>query len=279
MDIARSTYHADAEKLNFLAPGDEGGVKRINSWASEKTNEKIEEVITPDDVDALTAMVISNAIYFKGTWVTQFPAEATGQSGFWKNSTHSVDADFMHVTGVFNYTDSDGVQVLKMPYEGDRLSMLVVLPSDVDGMGQPQEGLSAELIQKWQHGMTETEVVVSLPKFEMKTKYDLGDYLFPPLGMTDAFDAGAADLLGILGIAPDEEYHGDNLYVTKATQDAYVKVNEEGTEAAAVTTIVTGMESLSLPPVFTADRPFVFMIQDDESGAVLFMGRTSDPTA
>jgi len=278
LDIARGTYLADAEKVDFLDSGDGGGVKRINGWADEKTHGKIKEVIGQDDVDEATAMVINNAIYFKGTWVTQFPAEDTKQSQFWTNNTHSVDTDFMHVTGVFDYTDSDGMQVLKMPYKGDRLSMLVVLPEGRDGIGALEDAISADMVERWGQNLHSGEVAVSMPKFEMKTNYDLGSYLLP-LGMTDAFDPGAADLLGILGIAPGEEYHGDNLYVSKAIQDAYVKVNEEGTEAAAVTTIIVTRESLSLQPSFTADRPFLFLIQDDESGAILFMGRVSDPAA
>jgi len=171
LDIARGTYLADAEKVDFLDSGDGGGVKRINGWADEKTHGKIKKVISQDDVDYLTAMVINNAIYFKGTWVTQFPAEDTRESDFWRDGAGSVRTDFMHVTGVFNYAASDGMQVLKMPYKGDRLSMLVVLPPDGDGMGQLQEDLSAGLIQEWRHDLTEIEVAVAMPKFEMKTKY------------------------------------------------------------------------------------------------------------
>ena len=279
LGIARDIYLAGAEVVVF------GGdtVKRINEWASDNTNGKIDEVITPDDVSAGTAMVINNAIYFKGTWVTQFSVEDTGQAEFWRNGTDSVDADFMHVTGMFDYhavpdDGAGGVQVLSMPYKGDRLSMMVMLPSERDGMAHLQERLSADLIQEWRQGMTEMEVVVSMPKFEVKTKYDLSDPLYN-LGMHDVFDEKAADLLGILGVLPGDEYLGRNLYVSGAFQDAYVKVNEEGTEAAAVTTIIVGMESEEPPPPrFIADRPFVFTIYDAESGMILFMGRVMDPS-
>lgn len=272
VDVARNTYHASVEKVDFF----DGGVERINGWADEKTHGKIEEVLTADDVEESTAAVILNAVYFKGTWATQFPVEDTAQSKFWKDDTRSVDADFMSVDGTFGHGYFDGVQVLNMPYRGDRLSMLVVLPDGRDGMGQLQERISTELIQEWQQHMSEIRMIVSVPKFEMKTHYDLKPAL-QSLGMTDAFDKTSADLLGVLGVQPGEEYTGNRLYVSKAVHDGYVKVNEEGTEAAAVTSVA--MELASAPPHFLADHPFMFIIQDDESGAVLFMGRVSDPTA
>ena len=273
-DIVRNTYLADIEIVGFI--GD--GVKKINSWASEKTHEKIKKVLAPSDVDALTAMVITNAIYFKGTWVTQFAEEDTEKSDFWKSSSESIRTDFMNVLGAFNYTAADGVNVLEMPYEGDRLSMLVILPDDIDGIGRVEDMLSADLVEQWRHEMGPIEVKVSMPKFRMETGYDL----IPPLeelGMPDVFNATKADLTGI-GIPLKPGYEGRNMYVTKALQKAYVDVNEEGTEAAAVTVVVIGIESVPPPPpIFTADHPFIFMIVDNESGTILFMGRVSDPAA
>ena len=151
-----------------------------------------------------------------------------------------------------------------MPYVGDRLSILVVLPPGRDGMAALEESLTAEMLEEWQQGMYDTEITVSIPKFETKTHYNLIPKL-QDLGITLIFDGG--DFSGI-----SDTY----MFVSKAVQDAYVNVNEEGTEAAAVTTIVI---KESEPLTFTADRPFLFFIQDDESGAILFMGRLSDPTA
>lgn len=274
LDVARGAFRASVDKVSFQG----GGVERINDWANERTHGKIKNVLVQEDVNALTAMVILNTIYFKGTWAAQFPVEDTRQSEFWKNGTHSVDADFMNVDGVFNYSRFDGEQVLRMPYKGDRLSMLVVLPDGRDGMEKLQEKLSLERVQEWQQYLSETEVIVSVPKFEMKTHYNL-EPILRSLGMTDAFDEELADLLGILGVQPSETYDGRNLYVSKALHDAYVKVNEEGTEAAAATTVFSSELSLPPPPPhFIADHPFIFIIQDDESGTILFMGRVSDPT-
>ena len=182
IDIVRNSYLAVIEKVDFL--GD--GVKKINSWASEKTHEKIKKVLTPADVDDLTAMAITNAIYFKGTWVTQFSKEDTEKSDFWKSGSESTKTDFMKVFGSFNYTAADGVKVLEMPYEGDRLSMLVILPNDIDGISRVEDMLSADLIEQWRHGMEPIEIDVSMPKFKMETGYNL----IPPLtglGMPDVF--------------------------------------------------------------------------------------------
>ncbi len=273
LDITRSSYLADAQTVDFTDEDD--SVNRINDWAAEKTRDKIPKIIGPEAVNADTAMVLNNAIYFKGTWLTQFAEEDTRESEFHTNSIHGINADFMNVRSAFNYTHSDGAQVLQMPYKGDRLSMLVILPDDPD-MRQFEESLSVQQIQKWTDNLWDQEVIVSIPKFETKTKYSLNNPLIS-MGMPDVFSSRVADLSGI---ASTEVV---NLYVSQAMQDAYVKINEEGTEAAAVTTVIVTTDSLSPapppPPKFIADHPFLFVIQDDESGMILFMGRISNPTS
>ncbi len=273
-DIARQIYLADIETVNFGKDGVEETATKINNWASNNTNGKIKKVISEGDVDTDTVMVINNAIYFKGTWITQLPANDTAESDFWKNGAESVDADFMNVGGeTFDYAHSNGAQVLKMPYEGDRLSMLVILPEGRDTIGALEESLSVDMIQQWRQELRPSEIVlVHMPKFNMSTNYDLKGPL-QALGITDVFEESSSNLDGITDMPP-------RVWVTKATQDAFVNVNEEGTEAAAVTTIMIGSVSLPPPkPYFIADHPFLFIIQDDESGAILFMGKLSDPTA
>ncbi len=272
LDIADKTYIATAEILDFSSDA-EGSAETINQWASEKTNDKITKVVIPGDLKPTTAMVINNAIYFKGTWLSQFSVEDTIESDFRQNATSSVKADFMNQRSSFNYTHSDGAQVLRLPYEGDRLSMLVILPESLDVQHFEENVLSAQQIQKWNKSMSSTPVVVSMPKFEMKTNYFLNEHLIA-LGMLDVFDEHTSDLTGIgpSSLGP--------LYVSKATQDAYVKVNEEGTEATAVTTITTFRESgPPPPPKFIADHPFLFLIEDNDSGAILFMGKLYDPSS
>ena len=270
LSVSRETYLASVEKVIF-GGGDPPAVKIINDWAAENTNNKIPKVISKDAVNDFTAMVITNAIYFKGTWLTQFQEGDTEESDFWTSNTDSVRADLMKQEGKFDYIQSDGVKVLKMPYEGDRLSMLVVLPEDRDGIDSLEESLSSELIKKWQQELYPQEVKVVMPKFTTKTSYDLIP-LLKNLGMLDVFNPDGADLKNIGSSAA-------NLFVSAASHDAFVDVNEEGTEAAAVTTIIDQTTSVPPPlPRFIADHPFLFIIQDDESGTILFMGKLSDPT-
>ncbi len=262
-DIIRNTYLADIENVQFVGP-DAEGVDRINVWAAEKTHGKIDKVITEDTVIDATAMVITNAVYFNGTWKEQFSPDSTKQSDFWPSSEGSVKTDFMSMRHGFKYAHMDGVKILKMPYKGDRLSMLVILPDGTDGIAELDGRLSVELLEEWKQNMHFGKVEVMMPKFEMNTKYDLIEPL-KNLGVHDVF-SGNADLKNISDIF---------LYVSKAKQDAFVSVNEVGTEAAAVTTLV--FDTVSGPTYFIANHPFIFMIQDDESGMILFMGRMSTP--
>lgn len=279
VDIARDTYNADVDSLDFYNEP-KNSAQRINDWASEKTKGKITEIISEKTIKHLSA-ILNNAIYFKGTWASQFDPAETHKREFWITPGNSVTADFMRVTSTFDRTYYpnpltsgtmlDDVLVLRMPYVGDRLSMLIFLPSERDGIHDLEDAISARDISMLQTHMYAEEVTVILPKFETKTSYELDDSL-SNLGMVDAFDRGAANFSGMVDLA---KLPG-NLYVERASQSAFVKVNEEGTEAAAVTTFE--MRVISEPLQFIADHPFVFAIQDDESGAILFMGRLSNPT-
>ncbi len=268
--VIRNTYLAEMEAVDFLDTSDAGGVPRINAWANEKTDGKIPEVLKFDDVDESTATALLNTIYFKGTWRTQFSEKNTSESSFWTTPTQSVKADFMRMEETFETAQSDDLQILKLPYLGDRLSMLIILPSDRDGIQKIEETLSYEQMEQWKQNLRFEKGEIIIPKFEISTHYDLIPHL-RNLGMADAFDGNDADFSGIQDSSPR------NLFVAVALQDAYVNVNESGTEAAAVTT--TGLVLTSGSTFdFIADHPFLFVIQDDESGMVLFLGRVSDPS-
>ena len=266
LEAARGAYGATVDTVDFTNESD--AVPKINAWASDNTNGKIKDAISQNDVSDNTAMVITNAIYFKGTWITQFSIEKTRPSTFTKEGGSTVMADFMEATAEFDYAAYDGYQVLRMPYEGDRLSMLVVLPDEPDGLGHLADGLSDVALEGWIAGMEHREVRVVMPKFETRTSYDLKSTLMS-MGVTNAFDGGLADLTGIAE---------GGLYVDKALHDAYVAVDEKGTEAAAVTAIIITESAPPPPPAFVADRPFLFIIHDSETGAMLFMGRLADPS-
>ena len=274
LHIARETYLATAERVDFATEDEDGqkeGVERVNEWAEDATHGKITKVLGPGDVNELTAMVITNAVYFKGSWLTPFPEEDTRESTFHLSGTESTTADFMLIEKSFDYADVGGAQVLRLPYKGDRLSMLVILPDGRDGLPQLRESISSDLVGGWKQEMFPTKMLVMMPKFETKTTYQLKDHLID-MGMPDVFFPDSADLSGIAPVEP-----GRNLYVTKAIHDAYVKLDEWGTEAAAVTTIIGGSESA--PQDFIVNHPFMFVIYDEHSGLILFLGSIADPTA
>ncbi len=269
-DTIRNVYLADVENVDFIDPTD--GVAKINSWADDKTNGKIKKVIDPQDVNVLTLAVLNNAIYFQGNWLTPFSEDDTVKKNFWTGTSY-VGADFMnHLYPVsFKYVAIDDVQLLQLPYEGDRFSMLIILPNDPDGIATLEESISSDMIKEWRDALYYDTVLVSLPKFETSTKYELNKPL-KEMGMPDAFDKVESNLLGIADVSGLP----GNIYVSNATQDAYVKVNEKGTEAAGLTTMTLTIESA--PYHFNANHPFIFLIQDDQSGAILFMGKIVDPT-
>ena len=173
----------------------------------------------------------------------------------------------MFVSGQFDYADTGQEQVLRMPYDGDRLSMLVVLPRGTDKIDSLEERLSVDSITEWQEMLYNRKVLVDFPKFETKSKYLLKEPLMQ-LDITDVFGQGS-----LPGINP-------KAWVSVIEQDGYVNVNEEGTEAAAVTTIIVLTESHPEPPPrFVADHAFIYFIIDNESGTILFMGKVTDPRA
>ena len=270
VDIAKNYYDSEVSAVNFVG---NQGVNTINSWVTEKTNDKIKTILSPGSTNELTRLVITNAIYFKGTWVTQFTEENTREQNF------TIDSDTIIKTQMMNlyqnqhlYGETESIKILELPYEGEKLSMLLLLPKEIDGIADLENSLSVENLNYWRDSLLEQELkIVSIPKFELETKYDLIPPLFK-LGLNDAFDANKADFSGITT--------SEQLFITSALHKAYVDVNEEGTEAAAVTAIEVGVTSIdpNPPPTFVADHPFVFVIQNNETGHILFIGKMNNPS-
>lgn len=267
-EAARGAYGASVDTVDFSEAA--GAARQINGRASDSTNGLIKEVVSAEDLDYKTAMVIASAAYFRGEWALPFPAHATQEGQFTREDGSSARADFMTVRGDFDRAAYDGYQVLRIPYKGDRLSMLVVLPDGAAGLGGVADGLSAGAVPAWLGDMEEQDLLVTIPKFTVETRYDL-ERTMGAMGVTDAFDPSAADLDGI---GFHEE--GGFLYVDRAVHAARISVDEVGTEAAAVTAIT--VERVSKPPSFVADRPFMFLVHDVDSGLILFMGSVADPS-
>lgn len=242
----------------------------INNWVEEQTNNKIKDLISEGQITPLTTLVITNAIYFKGTWKYQFNKDNTREMDFRISSENISKTAMMYLKNEdvkFNYFETENLQMLEMPYDGEEISMLIVLPKD--NLNSIKDELNYENFNALRTNMQEEEVVIYLPKFSLDTKYLLKDCL-SDMGMPLAFTE-AADFSGMTGLK--------DLYISLVIHQAYVEVNEEGTEAAAATAVV--MERTTGVPTtktFLADHPFIFLIMDKQTGNILFMGRVVDPT-
>ena len=267
--LVKKYYGVKITPLDYAA-NIEAARSIINEWVEEKTKDKIKDMIGPGVLDALTRLVLVNAIYFKGNWADQFEEELTKDAPFHPLSGESIEVPMMKQQETFGYAEHEDLQILQMPYAGDEMSMLVLLPKNMDGLANLQSVLSKENLEKWIKSIRKKEVLVFLPKFKVTSQFRLDEAL-ASMGMTDAFSPEKADLSGI-----DGEPH--RLYIGAVIHKAFVDVNEEGTEAAASTAVGFTLASMPEPvPTFRADHPFIFMIRDNNTGSILFMGRMVDP--
>jgi serpin B len=265
IDLAKRWYGAKATGLDFINnPG--GSRETVNRWVEGQTEEKIRDLLPPGSINSLTRLVITNAIYFKGTWVEEFDPARTTEEEFRVSPNKTVTVPMMHGDAVYPYAETESLQVLEMPYahgNGTELAMLVLLPKD-DNLTAAEEALDTERLPRLRESLVSQNVRVSFPKFTLETEYSLPPTL-AAMGMPTAFTDGA-DLSGMDGTR--------DLFITGAFHKAFIEVNEEGTEAAAATGVVVGG---GLTPVFLADHPFVFLIIEKDHGTVLFMGRVVNP--
>ena len=265
LSIVRDSYQSKVENLDFI--GDtEGSRQTINTWVEDETNDRIKDLIPPEVLTLDTRMVLTNAIYFKGDWAIQFKEENTRDSDFTTGDGSVVTAPMMFQSDEsFEYGQTDDLQALKLPYKGRELSMFVLLPKG--DISELEASLSSAFVSDILSRMYEKELPVYLPKFKLETKYFLTNTL-SEMGMPTAFGM-AADFSGMDG--------KEDLYISAVIHQAFVEVNEEGTEAAAATAVVMALKGMGTPTEFRADHPFIFMIMDDTSGAILFAGRVDNP--
>jgi serpin B len=268
ISLTKKHYGAKITALDFK--GDtEGSRKVINKWVEDKTRDRIKDLIARGVLDPMTRLVLVNAIYFKGNWEHQFKAERTEKKPFITRGG-KVRVPMMTQTRDFNYAETDGVQLLELPYVGNELSMLVILPKENVNLADVERELTAERLESWKNQLRMRKVRVLLPKFKMTWGAFEMSAALKALGMVDAF-SGKADFSGMDGT------HW--LSIAAVLHKAFVEVNEEGTEAAAATAVVMGLTAVAAPPpVFNADHPFLFLIQEKETGSILFMGRVMDPS-
>jgi serpin B len=268
LDLTKCYYGAGLNQLDFVNETEKSR-QIINSWVEEKTNNKIKELILQGGVDEHTALVLTNAIYFKGDWKTKFSKWKTRKPDFAVSAKDKVKVPMMHLKEDFKYYADEKLQILELPYKGNEISMLVLLPSDTEGIREVENTLTTESLNILQSKMWMTKVDVYFPKFKMTWgTFSLKNALVA-LGMPDAFDGRKADFSGINGIG--------GLWISGVFHKAFIEVNEKGTEAAAATGVGIAASIHTEPPVFRADHPFIFIIKDNRSGSILFMGRAMNP--
>lgn len=267
-------YRGKATNLDFKIDAESSRVT-INDWVEGQTNNKIIDLVPPDGINYLTRLVITNAVYFKGKWVKQFNVDYTRDEEFRVNSKNIIKVPMMRRTdedAIFRYARNGILQILEMPYSGEELSMLIILPQN-ENMKNLESILNAENLSAWKKVMKKQRVKIFIPRFKFENKLSMKNTLIN-MGMQLAFSKDA-DLSGMTG--------KKDLRIDQVIHQAFVEVNEEGTEAVAATSVTVSYKESFIPerpfiPIFRADHPFIFIIHQIDTGNILFMGRVSDPS-
>jgi serpin B len=265
LNIMEKYYKGGFNEVDYITDP-EGARIKINDWVSRETKGKIKDILNPGDITRLTRLVLTNAIYFKGKWQTEFNKNLTNDEYFYLINGQKTKVKMMYQKNTFNYYENNDLQLLEIPYKGNKISMVIILPK-VGKFKTVENIMDEKKLQEWLKNAMGTEVKAYIPRFKFTQSFDLSKNL-SDMGMEDAFSA-AADFSGING--------KKNLYISEVIHKAFVEVNEEGTEAAAATAVVLDTKALIEELVFKADHPFIFLIRDKETGSILFMGRVMDP--
>jgi len=267
LDLLAENYGAGLRLLDFYAP--EEARVTINDWVSDQTEGRIEDLIPQGVIDDMTRLVLTNAIYFNAAWAEPFEPDQTADGTFYLLDGSEVTVPMMKQTESFGYAEGEGYQAVELPYEGGELAMVILLP-EAGGCEAFEGSLDAERVDAIVKDLTHKEVALTMPKFEFDSSFELAEIL-AGMGMPDAFNE-AADFSGMDGTPL--------LFIKEVVHKAFVSVDEAGTEAAAATAVVMAFKALPSPPIeVTVDRPFVFLIRDIETGAILFVGRVVNPGA
>jgi len=270
LHLVQSAYGAGLKEVDFIS-NPEAARQTINAWVEEKTADKIKELLARGTITDMTRLVLTNAVYFKGKWKGKFNDMFTRDEPFTLAGGIEIETPMMQQTERLAYMENENFQALGLPYVKNELSMIILLPREMDGIGDLEKSLSASGLAACIDAMETRYVEVCFPKFKMTSEFQLNDAL-SAMGMSRAFHEGTADFSGMTG--------NRDFFIWAVVHKAYVDVNEEGTEAAAATGLVMGVTSVmpeKQPVVFRADHPFLFLIRDNESGGILFMGRVMNP--
>lgn len=267
LKLASKSYDAPVQLMNFRTKPDESR-QEINRWVEQKTKNRIKDLLPSGSISDITTLVLTNAIYFKGQWANKFEESKTQDGDFTLLNGSKVKSRMMNANGKYKVYQGNDLKIIELPYVGDSFSMLVLLPNENSSIKSLEKGLQQKELNHFIDLMTDSDVRLSLPKFKFESGYELKPIL-STLGMPIAF-SNQADLSRMSGkkdLKIDEVFH-----------KAFVEVSEEGTEAAAATAVVVVRKSFSIPIDFIANRPFLFIIRENASGNILFIGRMVNPT-
>ncbi|WP_423129160.1 serpin family protein [Gaoshiqia sp. Z1-71] len=257
-------YQAEVKDLDFSNAA--ATLKTVNDWVKLNTNNKIESIL--DQVSPYDVLYLLNAVYFKGIWTYQFDKKETRNRVFFLEDGRELSVPTMVVEETFRYTDQSQFELIELPYGGEKYAMLIFLPKSGYSADDVARLLTPEDLSSWLSNMHGYNKKVFLPKFEFSYDKGLTETL-KALGMTDAFSPYLANFSGISD--------ANDLFVSDVLHKTYLKVDEQGTEAAAVTAVIIGTTSAGPDPVFAVDHPFVFAIREKDTNAILFIGKVSNP--
>lgn len=275
-EILRDNYDADLHQMdltgwpnNFDPNKAEAARKQISVWASERIRTKIPSILSPSLPDLNTRLILINAISFKGKWATPFTKGATAESLFRLDGGQKIPVQTMRQTAEFHYADNSQLQVLEMPYVSDRFSLIVLLPRSGFKLDDLERSLVEGRLERLLRKVKKNKVQIYLPRFRVQSSFDLRSAL-QAMGMVDAFDVRA----NFSGITIDKPF-----FIQAAVHATWIEVDEEGTEAVAASTMVTGTSSAADQAVtFNANHPYLFLIRDTQTDLILFLGRVADPS-
>lgn len=259
-------YDAGLRLLDF-AGDPEAARGLINDWVSQQTEGRIRDLLPPGAIDALTRLVLTNAIYFNAAWAEQFDPRGTRDGAFHLLDGSQVTVPMMRKTANYGYVAGEGFQAVELPYDGNEMAMVILLP-DVGRFEEFENSLDAGRVQEILSGLAYQRVALTMPRFRVESDFSLADTL-AAMGMPAAFQPNQADFSGMDG--------SRDLYISRILHKAFVNVDESGTEAAAATAVVVGLTAVIQQVEVTVDHPFIFLIRDIRTGTILFVGRVVNP--
>jgi serpin B len=267
LETTQKQFRAGLREVDFLQP--EPTRQTINRWVAEQTAQRIPELFDQGTITTDMRLVLTNAVYFKGLWADQFDKKQTRDLEFRPAPGQKLQVPMMHRHGSYAFYQDPALKLVELPYQGNDLSMVALLPKRDDGLAELEKSLSAERLTEWLGKARRVSLPVWLPRFKMTASFGLIPTL-EALGMKAAFDPDRADFSGMTS--------AQRLFINRVEHKAFVEVTEEGTEAAAATGVGMALTAAPLdPPAFKADHPFLVLIRDKYTGCVLFLGRVANP--